>query len=117
MRESAERRAWTGRTYDSVQAIEQFFASRKAPASEKPPLPQPPPPKPLPARPPAPTRKLGIGAVIEHPRWGRGTVVRREGEGEYAKITVSFPGYGLKKLVERYALRSDDEHQTHSGSS
>jgi DNA helicase-2/ATP-dependent DNA helicase PcrA len=30
-------------------------------------------------------------------------VVRREGEGEDAKITVLFQRYGLKKLVEKYA--------------
>jgi DNA helicase-2/ATP-dependent DNA helicase PcrA len=30
-------------------------------------------------------------------------VVRREGEGDDAKITVSFARYGLKKLVEKYA--------------
>jgi DNA helicase-2/ATP-dependent DNA helicase PcrA len=29
-------------------------------------------------------------------------VVRREGEGENAKVTVSFPGHGLKKIVEKY---------------
>jgi len=29
--------------------------------------------------------------------------VRREGEGDDAKLTVSFPGHGLKKLVEKYA--------------
>ncbi len=40
---------------------------------------------------------------MRHPKYGGGTVLRREGEGEDAKLTVSFPGYGLKKLVEKYA--------------
>ena len=35
--------------------------------------------------------------MIRHPKYGRGTVLRREGDGEDAKLTVSFPGYGLKK--------------------
>ena len=109
VREAVERRAYTGKTYDSVEAIQQFFAGRSA-AAAQPAHPAPPSPRPLPAPPRAPAREAAIGAVIEHPRWGRGTVVRREGEGEYAKITVSFPGYGLKKLIERYALRSEDEH-------
>ncbi len=109
VRAAAEQRAYRGGTYDSVEAIEQFFAQRKASAQAQP-LPAPPSPKPLPTKPPQPAHQAAIGSVIEHPRWGRGTVVRREGEGEYAKITVSFPGYGLKKLVERYALRSEDEH-------
>jgi len=28
---------------------------------------------------------------------------RREGTGPATKLTVSFPGYGQKKLVEKYA--------------
>jgi len=43
------------------------------------------------------------GTVVEHPKYGTGTVVRREGEGPDAKLTILFPGHGLKKLVERYA--------------
>jgi DNA helicase-2/ATP-dependent DNA helicase PcrA len=41
--------------------------------------------------------------VVQHPKYGRGTVLKREGDGEDAKLTVSFPGYGLKLLVEKYA--------------
>ena len=55
----------------------------------------------------APQRKVvgGIrsGTVIEHPKYGRGTVVRKEGDGEDAKLTVSFPGHGLKKLIQKFA--------------
>ncbi len=120
VRETVRRTAYTGKTYNSLENIAEFFAARKAagqaPAS---PPPQPPPapktPAALPRRPPAPREKSIIGSTIRHPRYGKGTVVRREGEGEYAKITVSFPGYGLKKLVERYALRADDEHEDHNG--
>jgi DNA helicase-2/ATP-dependent DNA helicase PcrA len=43
------------------------------------------------------------GMTVEHAKYGTGIVVRREGEGDTAKITVSFPGYGLKKLIEKYA--------------
>ena len=31
-----------------------------------------------------------------------------EGEGEDAKITVSFPRHGVKKLVEKYATLSQE---------
>ena len=56
------------------------------------------------APPPPPVRKgARTGMTVEHPKYGTGTVVRREGEGEDAKITVNFPRYGLKKLVEKYA--------------
>jgi DNA helicase-2/ATP-dependent DNA helicase PcrA len=40
---------------------------------------------------------------VIHPKYGEGTVYKREGDGEDAKITVQFPRYGLKKLVEKYA--------------
>jgi len=109
VRQVAHRKAYTGKTYDSVEAIREFFGSPPgASVAHQPAAPAA--PKPLPRPPEPPRQKVVVGSVIEHPRWGRGTVVRREGEGEYAKITVSFPGYGLKKLVERYALRTDNEH-------
>jgi DNA helicase-2/ATP-dependent DNA helicase PcrA len=47
--------------------------------------------------------------VVTHPVYGRGTVLRREGEGEDAKLTVMFPGYGLKKLALKYAGLKTDE--------
>lgn len=47
--------------------------------------------------------RFRTGSSVTHPRYGRGTIVRREGEGENAKITISFPGHGLKKLVEKFA--------------
>jgi DNA helicase-2/ATP-dependent DNA helicase PcrA len=49
------------------------------------------------------------GSIIRHPKFGRGTVLRREGDGEDAKLTISFPGYGLKKIVEKYAGIKLDE--------
>ena len=59
--------------------------------------------KPLPAAPPAARKSARAGMTVEHPKYGTGTVVRREGDGEDAKITVNFPRFGLKKLVEKYA--------------
>jgi DNA helicase-2/ATP-dependent DNA helicase PcrA len=62
------------------------------------------------SRPSTATGRRGFraGAMIRHPKYGRGTVLRREGDGEDAKLTVSFPGYGLKKLVEKYAGIQED---------
>jgi DNA helicase II / ATP-dependent DNA helicase PcrA len=122
VREAAKRNAYTGKTYNSVDNIQQFFAERgKAAAppatSHQPPAtPHSPPPAALPApqptthapRPSARTRGFRAGAMIRHPKYGRGTVLRREGDGEDAKLTVSFPGYGLKKLVEKYAGIQED---------
>ncbi len=48
-------------------------------------------------------RKLGPGSIVEHPKYGRGTLLRLEGSGDDAKLTVNFPGHGLKKLIAKYA--------------
>lgn len=54
---------------------------------------------------PEPTGRTGLrqGARVRHPKYGMGTVFRREGEGDDAKITVQFEGHGVKKLVEKFA--------------
>jgi DNA helicase-2/ATP-dependent DNA helicase PcrA len=43
------------------------------------------------------------GVRVRHPLFGVGTVLRRDGDGEELKLTVSFAGAGAKKLVARYA--------------
>ncbi len=43
------------------------------------------------------------GQRVRHPKYGEGIVFRREGEGDDAKITVQFSGFGVKKLVEKFA--------------
>ncbi|MDP9049570.1 MAG: UvrD-helicase domain-containing protein [Acidobacteriota bacterium] len=54
---------------------------------------------------PQPTGKTGLrqGSRVRHPKYGEGTVFRREGEGDDAKITVQFQQHGVKKLVEKFA--------------
>jgi DNA helicase-2/ATP-dependent DNA helicase PcrA len=113
VRQSAARNTFTGKTYNSLENISQFFADRgvafpaqKPPGAAGIPPQRPPAPVGAPVRPPAaapPRRSARTGMTVEHPKYGTGTVVRREGDGEDAKITVSFPRYGLKKLVEKYA--------------
>ena len=44
-----------------------------------------------------------VGARVKHAKYGTGVILRSEGAGEDAKLTVSFPGYGLKKFVARFA--------------
>ena len=103
VRQSARRNTFTGKTYNSVENISQFFQQRGMPFNPPMPPRNPAPPAPLP-KPAAPPRKVArTGMTVEHPKYGTGTVVRREGDGEDAKITVNFPRYGLKKLVEKYA--------------
>ena len=54
---------------------------------------------------PEPTGKTGMarGTRVRHPKYGEGILVRREGEGDDAKITVEFTKHGVKKLVEKFA--------------
>ena len=53
----------------------------------------------------APAGKTGLmqGVRVRHPKYGEGTVFRREGDGDDAKITVQFTNHGVKKLVEKFA--------------
>ncbi|PYT19539.1 MAG: ATP-dependent DNA helicase Rep [Acidobacteria bacterium] len=108
VRESARRNAFTGKTYNSLENISQFFAERgmafpPQKPGQLPAVRQPAANRSLPQALPPPKKPARTGTTVEHPKYGTGTVVRREGEGDDAKITVSFPRYGLKKLVEKYA--------------
>ena len=108
VRQVAKRSTFTGKTYNSVENISQFFGARGMPfnaANKQVATPQRPPVAAKPLPPPAQPVRRGArtGMTVEHPKYGTGMVVRREGEGEDAKITVNFPRYGLKKLIEKYA--------------
>ena len=48
-------------------------------------------------------RPLQPGMTIEHDRFGRGRVVKVEGEGEMAKATVEFRNLGTKQLLLKFA--------------
>ena len=91
--QSRQKPTGPARPYNSIENIAEFFASRGKKFSV---------PKPAVEE---PTGKRGFrpGQKVRHPKYGEGTVYQREGEGEEAKITVQFPRFGLKKLVEKYA--------------
>jgi DNA helicase II / ATP-dependent DNA helicase PcrA len=104
---------YSGKTYDSVESIEEFFRKREAQlggsaarAGGS--------PRETNVRPPStpkPTQRMSVpnpadflpGSYVRHAKYGRGLVLRREGAGDQTKVTVSFPGYGQKKLIEKYA--------------
>jgi ATP-dependent DNA helicase UvrD/PcrA len=44
-----------------------------------------------------------VGVRVRHAKYGTGVVLRSEGAGDDAKLTVSFPGYGQKKFVAKFA--------------
>jgi DNA helicase-2/ATP-dependent DNA helicase PcrA len=129
--EPREERRFDGKTYDSVDSIAEFFRQRgqqikqhtpQARADERPaPKPATNAAQPIIKRQAAGARSSssstssssssesssGVGFVpgthVRHPKYGRGLVLRREGAGDAAKLTVSFPGFGQKKLIEKYA--------------
>src|SRR6266699_810107 len=44
-----------------------------------------------------------LGRKVRHPSFGVGTIVGVEGDDEDRRLSVSFPGRGTKKVIERYA--------------
>jgi ATP-dependent DNA helicase UvrD/PcrA len=46
---------------------------------------------------------LKKGQRVRHSKYGEGTILMREGDGEDAKLTVLFSRHGMKKLMERFA--------------
>ncbi|MGA7410539.1 MAG: UvrD-helicase domain-containing protein [Bryobacteraceae bacterium] len=50
----------------------------------------------------SPKGGLRVGSFINHKKYGPGRVLRREGDGDDAKLTISFQEFGLKKIVEKY---------------
>jgi DNA helicase-2/ATP-dependent DNA helicase PcrA len=109
-----------GKTYDSADSIAEFFRQRgdqirrNADADtrrQSPPAPQPPRPAAGGGRTSASSSSSSSssaagftpGTHVKHPKYGRGLVLRREGVGDATKLLVSFPGFGQKKLVEKYA--------------
>jgi DNA helicase-2/ATP-dependent DNA helicase PcrA len=83
--------AYSGSTYNSVDAVLNAL--------------------PTPGRAPQPaakpTRKnpgkWTMGTRVRHPKYGNGTILRTEGDGEDMKLTISFMSHGLKKMIAKYA--------------
>ncbi len=117
--DSTERKKFTGKTYDNVASIQEFFNLRgvqmgqvkreggleagntgrsgqksrlfgnEEPSAER-------------------ATEFVPGSYVRHAKYGRGLVLRREGAGDSTKLTVSFPGYGQKKLIQKYAALERD---------
>jgi DNA helicase II / ATP-dependent DNA helicase PcrA len=116
-----QERRYAGKTYDSADSIAEFFRQRgeqinrnaAAKHAQQTPASKPSPPERAnasrgsAASPSSTASSTGSGFTpgthVRHPKYGRGLVLRREGAGDAAKLLVSFPGFGQKKLVEKYA--------------
>jgi DNA helicase-2/ATP-dependent DNA helicase PcrA len=105
----ARENRFTGQTYNSVDGVRDFLARQgrqHQPAGDDAVKPRPS------ARsgPPesagdgeAGATGLAVGTRVRHPKYGVGLIIRREGDGEKAKLTINFPGFGQKKLIEKFA--------------
>ncbi len=94
-----------GKTYNSVDALKEFFAKKGIEGPTRPSSPAPRPGPRIASRPGSPAAQDGLlpGAHVKHPKYGTGLLLRREGSGDDAKLTVSFPGFGQKKFVAKFA--------------
>lgn len=108
---------YTGKTYNSTDAIADFFNKRKGENNDEQEI------KPTISKPSAfdnlksaastqskienqkPKIPNGFvaGSHVRHAKYGKGLVLRREGSGDNVKLTISFPGFGQKKLIEKFA--------------
>ena len=52
---------------------------------------------------PSGAANLKKGQRVRHSKYGEGTILMREGDGEDAKLTVLFTRHGMKKLMEKFA--------------
>lgn len=120
------RNVYTGKTYDSADAVNEFFKNKgraEPPASAggvQRSYPAAPRETPLDRLRAAgsqgrPTQKVAMppnslvpGTYVRHDKYGRGLILRREGSGDNVKLTVSFPGVGQKKLIEKFANLEKD---------
>jgi|GEM_PF-1789289 len=87
-RQRLARNTFTGKTYNSLENISQYFAERGMAFPSKATAPRHPvASRSLPALTPKPGKPARTGMTVEHPKYGTGTVVRREGEGvEHAEF-------------------------------
>ncbi|MFN8007578.1 MAG: UvrD-helicase domain-containing protein [Terriglobia bacterium] len=84
---------YEGPVVNSKEAIQQFYQQRGRTIDLAP----------ISKHLPSAKSSLMKGSYVRHPKFGVGTVIRCEGEGDDAKLTVSFPGYGIKKMIQKYA--------------
>jgi DNA helicase-2/ATP-dependent DNA helicase PcrA len=83
---------------NSIDNIARFFGGKTG-HGQPGALPQPVADQPEPPR-AAPLKK---GQRVRHSKYGEGTILMREGDGEDAKLTVLFSRVGMKKLIEKFA--------------
>lgn len=108
---------YAGKTYNSSDAVAEFFKKKNIDIAARPN--ERPTERPASgyeklkaiATPPASRADPNVlvaGSHVRHEKYGRGLVLRREGSGDNVKLTVSFAGFGQKKLIEKFANLQKD---------
>ena len=103
---------YAGKTYNNADSVRDFFARKDKPAA--PPSFQRPSSNSSPRLiPSSPNRSASsdsgnkpgftVGTRVRHAKYGQGLVIKREGDGDDAKLTINFPGYGTKKMIAKFA--------------
>ena len=94
--------AWSGsdsRTFDRAPS-DASWGSSAARAARRTPVSAAPAPK-APTGPPPPDG-FAVGATVEHPMFGSGRILDREGTGKTLKLTIHFIAYGKKRILPAY---------------
>lgn len=88
-------RPFLGKTYNSLESLQGFFEQKgmnvniKRSASSETTMRQ--------------QGGLAIGSRVRHPKYGIGRVVNCEDHGDDVKLTIRFPGFGERKMLQRLA--------------
>ena len=104
---------YQGKTFNSADSVREFFARKDKPATPAAPTyrsgtSSTSRPAATPSRlvkSPSNESKLpyAVGTRVRHAKYGQGLIIKREGDGEDAKVTITFPGYGTKKMIVKFA--------------
>lgn len=92
------------KTYNSVDSVQDFFKQRQGSSNFNQGIPN----KASSVASPKSSKTTSGGGLrpgmrVKHAKYGEGLILKREGDGEEAKLLISFPGFGQKKLVEKFA--------------
>ena len=92
---------YSGKRYNSVDSVMDFFKQRNIKPGTGSQPPKPSVVKSGTASKTAPS--FNPGARVRHAKYGVGEILKREGAGDQTKLIINFPGFGLKKLIEKFA--------------
>jgi DNA helicase-2/ATP-dependent DNA helicase PcrA len=85
---------FAGKTYNSVESLQEFFKQKGIDVDVT---------KSRVPKTTTPKKPFAPGARVRHPKYGIGQIIKREAVGDTVRLTIHFPGFGSRKLVESVA--------------